>query len=94
MKLAHRPIDITADKQGDDAVVFTVRDYGPGIPGDQMKRIFRLFDRSENGLTRQTAGTGIGLALVNQPAGAMKGRVDAVNTGPGGTFRVSFPASR
>ena len=45
------------------AVLF-VRDYGPGVAPDQMQRIFQLFYRAEDELTRQTKGTGIGLALV------------------------------
>ncbi len=84
-------IDISAMIARDSQVVFTVRDYGPGVPRDQMKKIFRLFYRSENELTRETIGTGIGLALVSQLTLAMKGRVDVINQQPGAAFRVSFP---
>lgn len=86
-----RRIDITAAREGDGRLVFTVRDYGPGVPRDQMKKIFRLFYRSENELTRETIGTGIGLALVSQLAAAMGGRVDVVNRHPGAAFRIIFP---
>jgi len=72
-------------------VVFSVRDYGPGIDKDQMKKIFKLFYRSENELTRETVGTGIGLSLVQQLAGAMQAEVDVLNRDPGAEFRVSFP---
>jgi signal transduction histidine kinase len=68
----------------------TVRDYGPGIAKDQMKKIFKLFYRSENELTRETVGTGIGLSLVRQLASAMEGDVDVFNCDPGVEFRVSF----
>jgi signal transduction histidine kinase len=30
--------------------VFAVRDYGPGVPKGQMKKIFKLFYRSESKL--------------------------------------------
>ena len=56
-----------------------------------MKKIFRLFYRSESELTRETVGTGIGLSLVHQLALAMDGRVEVVNREPGAEFRVSFP---
>ena len=56
-----------------------------------MKKIFRLFYRSENWLTRETIGTGIGLALVHQFAQAMNGKVDVVNREPGAEFRVAAP---
>jgi two-component system phosphate regulon sensor histidine kinase PhoR len=73
-------------------VRFSVRDYGPGIPSDQMKKIFRLFYRSGNELTRETVGTGIGLALVRQLTLTMNGRVDVVNRDPGAELRLTFPA--
>lgn len=84
-------IDISAVIERNSQVVFTVRDYGPGVPHDQMKKIFRLFYRSESELTRETIGTGIGLALVSQLVQAMNGRVDVINQQPGAAFRVSFP---
>ena len=89
----NRVIDIGCQLQQNGKVQFRVRDYGPGIPGDQMKKIFKLFYRSESELTRETVGTGIGLALVHQLAQAMEGQVDVVNKEPGAEFRVSFPAT-
>jgi signal transduction histidine kinase len=89
-----RAIDLGCTLRQDGNVLFRVRDYGPGIPRDQMKKIFRLFYRSENELTRETVGTGIGLALVHQLVVAMDGQVDIVNQNPGAEFRVSFAASR
>ncbi len=72
--------------------MLSVRDYGPGVPQDQMKKIFELFYRSESELTRETVGTGIGLAIVYQLATAMGGSVDLVNVDPGAEFRVVFKA--
>jgi signal transduction histidine kinase len=69
-----------------------VRDYGPGIPKDQLKKIFKMFYRTESELTRETVGTGIGLAIVHQLTTAMNGSVDVINLEPGVEFRVSFPA--
>jgi signal transduction histidine kinase len=87
-----KSIDIGCQLLRDGHVQFSVRDYGPGVPGGQMKKIFRLFYRSENELTRETVGTGIGLALVNQLARAMGGQVDVVNCEPGAEFRVTIAA--
>ncbi len=72
----------------------SLRDYGPGVPRDQMKKIFRLFYRSENELTRETLGTGIGLALVRQLAQSMGGRVDVRNADPGAEFRLWLPLAK
>jgi signal transduction histidine kinase len=74
--------------------VIGVRDYGPGVPKDQMRKIFRLFYRVDSGLSRETLGTGIGLALVRQLAEAMGGTVDVTNRDPGAEFSVAIPRAR
>lgn len=86
-------VEIACRRERDGGVLFTVRDYGPGIPKGQMKKIFELFYRPPNELTRETVGTGIGLALVRQLVSAMHGRVEVRNCAPGAEFRVSFPAA-
>jgi len=86
-----RKIEIGSRLSGNGQLVFTVRDFGPGVPRNQMKKIFELFYRSESELTRETVGTGIGLAIVHQLSLAMNGSVDVVNRDPGAEFRVSFP---
>jgi signal transduction histidine kinase len=86
----HKLIEISSELSGDNRILFSVRDYGPGIPKDQMKKIFQLFYRSESELTRETVGTGIGLAIVHQLAIAMDGNVDMINAKPGAEFRFWF----
>jgi signal transduction histidine kinase len=56
-----------------------------------LRKIFTLFYRSENELTRETVGTGIGLTLVPQLISAMHGKIDVVNREPGAEFRVTLP---
>ena len=92
-RATRRAIDLTCRLEPGGRVLFTVRDYGPGIPGNQMKKIFRLFYRPENELTRDTVGTGIGLALVHQLAHTMHGTVKVIDAAPGAEFRVSFPVA-
>jgi len=89
-KAVTKTIDI-ACRTEHKTVVFSIRDYGPGVSRDQMKNIFKLFYRSENELTRETVGTGIGLALVQQLAQAMHAQVDIINKEPGAEFRISLP---
>ncbi len=72
------------------AVLF-VRDYGPGVARDQMQRIFQLFYRVEDELTRQTKGTGIGLALVKVLATKMHATVHLHNRHPGAEFQLTLP---
>jgi signal transduction histidine kinase len=93
-KAEPRIVDITCRLDAQQRVVIGVRDYGPGVPKDQMRKIFRLFYRIDSGLTRETLGTGIGLALVRQLAEAMGGAVDVANREPGAEFLVTLPQSR
>jgi len=87
----NKKIEVGCRLTSDNRVEFSVRDYGPGIPANQMKKIFQLFYRTESELTRETVGTGIGLAIVHQLTTAMRGKVDVVNRDPGAEFKVSFP---
>ncbi|HUD96300.1 MAG TPA: HAMP domain-containing sensor histidine kinase [Woeseiaceae bacterium] len=90
-KAERKGIEISAGRSGDGQVRFSVRDYGPGVPRAQMKKIFQLFYRSESELTRETTGTGIGLAIVHQLTLSMNGKVDVVNRDPGAEFSVVLP---
>ena len=72
-------------------VQFTVRDFGPGIEPKQMNKIFELFYRTQDELTRETVGTGIGLALVMELTKSMRGKIEVINSSPGATFQLSFP---
>ena len=86
-----KTVEVASRRETDGTVLFTVRDYGPGIPKGQLKKIFELFYRPANELTRGTVGTGIGLALARELCAAMGGRIDVRNCEPGAEFRVEFP---
>ncbi len=92
-KSEKRQIDIHCRIHPKNRLHISVRDYGPGIDKKQMKKIFTLFYRSENEITRETIGTGIGLALVHQLTNTMNGEIDISNKQPGAEFRLLFPVS-
>jgi signal transduction histidine kinase/DNA-binding response OmpR family regulator len=50
----------------DDTVRITVKDYGNGIPEDELKNIFDKFYRASNSDKQSAAGTGIGLSLARE----------------------------
>ena len=91
-KSEQHQIDVTAKQSGDGRCLIVVRDYGPGIPKNQLRKIFKLFYRAGNELTRETVGTGIGLALVQQLVKAMNGNVDVFNQSPGVEFQILLPS--
>jgi len=90
-KSERKIIELNAVLLSSGKVEFTLRDHGPGIARDQLKKIFKLFYRSENELTRETVGTGIGLALVQQMTVNMQGQIDVTNQSPGAAFTLVFP---
>ena len=64
-----------------------VEDNGPGIPGDDLARIFTPF------FTTKDRGTGLGLALVQKTAVLHDGRVEVESAGRRGSrFALILPA--
>lgn len=77
-----------------DKVVIEVEDRGPGVPRSRHKKIFDTFYRCEEESTRQTTGTGLGLALVKGFAEAHNGSVEVTAAKPfGALFRITLAAS-
>jgi signal transduction histidine kinase len=80
---------VSAGGGADDGwVAFEVEDTGPGIPADEMERIFHRFHQVEG----TSSGTGLGLALSRELARLHGGDV-LVRSEPGGgsRFRVELP---
>jgi signal transduction histidine kinase len=69
-----------------------IRDFGPGIPKNKERDIFKKFYRLENEETRQTKGTGLGLFIAHACAQALGGEL-SVNTaiGTGSCFELKLP---
>jgi len=86
-----RRISLVCRRAG-PAVDLAVRDSGAGVAPQQLRRLFEPFYRGEGELTRRSAGSGLGLALVRGLAAQMGARARAGNP-PDGGFEVviSFP---
>ena len=74
----------------DDGVILWVEDDGPGVPTDEVERLFEPFERGSG--SSPSPGLGVGLSLVARFAEAHGGRawVDD-RDGGGASFRVLFP---
>jgi two-component system sensor histidine kinase BaeS len=71
--------------------VLTVSDTGPGIDDDDRAHVFERFYRGARALP--IAGSGIGLAVVDQLVKAQGGSVNVADSASGATLVVTMPAS-
>jgi|KBSMisStaDraftv2_1062788.scaffolds.fasta_scaffold83289_1 signal transduction histidine kinase len=66
------------------ALVIRVRDEGPGIPPEELEKVFEPFYRIESSRNRDTGGTGLGLSIARDVAQAHGGSLVAQNLAGGG----------
>jgi signal transduction histidine kinase len=73
---------------------FWVRDEGPGIPSDQIGRLFGRFTRLGHTPRKGHGGSGLGLYICQHLVRAMGGEVTVTsNVGLGSTFEFSLAAA-
>ena len=61
-----------------------VRDHGPGVPPDEIDRIFLPFHRVGASRDRNSGGTGLGLSIAARAAAVHGGTIRATNANGGG----------
>jgi signal transduction histidine kinase/ligand-binding sensor domain-containing protein/DNA-binding response OmpR family regulator len=84
-------VEVQVRQQG-KLLEIAVRDNGDGIPEDKLSLVFDRFYQVDDTNTRKGEGTGIGLTLVKELVGLMKGSVSASNREPhGAEFKVVLP---
>ena len=78
--------------RSDGSLAFTITDRGPGIPEDELERIFERFHQTDAAATRRSEGAGLGLYITKQLVEAMGGSIEVRSKlGAGSTFRVILP---
>ncbi|MGA1287731.1 MAG: ATP-binding protein [Rubrivivax sp.] len=86
-------IDVEGDVGAHGRVVLKVSDRGPGVPEEELERIFDAFvqsTRTKDG----SGGTGLGLAISRRIMAAHGGTVRAsLRDGGGSVFTVELPAA-
>jgi signal transduction histidine kinase len=75
------------------SVCIVVRDYGPGVPPEDIERIFLPFHRVGASRDRASGGAGLGLSIAARAAKVHGGTIDAANA-PGGGLRVTISLPR
>ncbi len=87
---------VTSAVGAGDEVMVRVADEGPGVPAEDLPKIFDAFYRVDPSRTRDTGGTGLGLAIVKTCVDTCGGSVTACNRQPHGlevqiTLRAEVP---
>ncbi|MDR1242019.1 MAG: HAMP domain-containing protein [Deltaproteobacteria bacterium] len=83
-------IELEAKRNG-DTVSVVIRDFGPGVPEDQLEDIFRAFYRVDGSRARTSGGAGLGLALAREAAILSGGNIVARNAHPGLRVMITLP---
>lgn len=75
-------------------VELTISDEGPGIPPEDLERVFEMFHRVDKG-DRQRAGTGLGLSICRGFVEVLGGTIRGSNRTDrsGAVFTITFPES-
>ncbi|MGH2385553.1 MAG: sensor histidine kinase, partial [Candidatus Limnocylindria bacterium] len=77
---------------GDQPATIEVRDTGPGIPADELPRVFERFYRGTNTGDARASGSGLGLAIVRSIVDMHGGEIDVASiVGEGTTFVITLP---
>jgi signal transduction histidine kinase len=76
---------------GKTALTVCIADNGPGIPEEELERVFEPFYRLEPSRSRNTGGSGLGLAIARNMARMHGGDITLANRPQGGLLaRVTF----
>lgn len=87
--LSQRKVVIATERNGNDAIRTSVRDYGTGIPAEARDRLFDHF------FTTKAWGLGMGLAIVRSIVESHSGTIAGENAeGGGARFHFILPVSR
>jgi signal transduction histidine kinase/FixJ family two-component response regulator len=95
--LCHTPAGgevVLAARGQSDQVSIEVRDTGPGIPAEQLERIFDEFYKIDSPAAEGREGWGLGLSIVRHAAARLGHRVGVQSElGRGTTFTVTLPGA-
>jgi signal transduction histidine kinase len=84
-------IELSSRVEGEQ-IALSVADHGPGIPENDLERIFERFYRVDKSRTRDPGGTGLGLSIVKHLVELNGGHVAVANRQPhGALFTILLP---
>lgn len=78
----------------DDRVVVRVRDHGPGLPDEELDRVFEQFHRTDPHHRRNVGGAGLGLYICRHLVEGMGGRISLAAAADGSGLQASVDLPR
>ena len=85
---------VRIDREATGGCVIEVRDWGPGVPEEQLSKLAEPFHRPDAARSRHAGGVGLGLYLCRLVAQAHGGRLALENAHPGLRVRAWLPSDR
>ena len=77
-----------------ETIYIDIKDKGPGVPEDQLQKIFNPFYRVDSSRTKKTGGYGLGLAIASKAVSLHHGEINAMNNPEGGLLvRINLPVT-
>ena len=85
-------VTLRAEIANYDHLVFSVVDWGQGIPEESLSKLFDTFWQDDSSAARRVGGSGLGLSISKKIVEQHRGRLEVDSTlGIGSTFRVILP---
>jgi two-component system sensor histidine kinase CpxA len=93
IRYAPRDSDVEVSLEiANGSVVSRVRDYGPGVPEESVRRLFDAFYRVGTDRSRNSGGIGLGLSIARRAIELHRGTITARNANPGLEVVMRLPA--
>jgi signal transduction histidine kinase len=87
-------VSVSLEDSESDAII-TVRDRGPGIPEEEIGRVFQPFTKTGSRRSEREKSAGLGLAIVKKIVAGHGGEISVESKiGEGSAFRVALPKRR
>ncbi|KMY51532.1 sensor histidine kinase [Peribacillus loiseleuriae] len=91
IKYSEKSIDITITRRA-SSLFIAIRDYGIGIPKENLAHVYERFFRVDKARTRETGGTGLGLPIATRIVAAHNGKIHMDSEeGQGTTVTIELP---
>lgn len=89
------PVRVVFAENANGGMTIAVEDDGMGLDAKELRRIFKMFQRSDAAVRKAIPGSGLGLYIVRSVVTTLGGKVWVESRGrdQGATFRVMLPGS-